>query len=128
MYNIESIKLLKGNLQNEIDKELNRIIIKFKEYVCVEHEDNPKFTLVDGICTRINYGCKDNIYFWYYLPGDVIFTHKNKIWRSNVIFYNNNLNWWYVYNRDNKQYIEFGEMDTDSQIKMLEMLENNLEL
>ena len=56
------------------------------------------------------------------------FTHKNKIWRSNVIFYNNNLNWWYVYNRDNKQYVEFGEMDTDNQIKMLEMLENNLEL
>ena len=65
---IESIRILKGNLQNNIDEELNRIIIDFKEYVSVEHDDNPKFTLVDGICTRINYGCKDERYFWCYLP------------------------------------------------------------
>ena len=45
-----------------------------------------------------------------------------------MIFYNDELNWWYVYNRDNKQYVEFDEMDTDSQIAMLEMLENYLKL
>ena len=45
-----------------------------------------------------------------------------------MIFYDNKLNWWYVYNRDNKQYVEFGELDTDSQIAMLEMLKNHLNL
>lgn len=125
---IESIRNLKGNLQNNIDEELNRIIIDFKEYVSVEHDDNPKFTLVDGICTRINYGCKDETYFWCYLPNDINFIHLNKIWRSNMIFYDNKLNWWYVYNRDNKQYVEFGELDIDSQIAMLEMLKNHLNL
>ena len=39
-----------------------------------------------------------------------------------MIFYNNKLNCWYVYNRDNDKYVEFNEMDTDGQIAMLEML------
>ena len=128
MDNIESIKLLKENIQDNIHNELNKLVCAFKDYVIVEHDNNPKYTLVGGICTRINYGCKDNIYFWCYLPSDVKFIHNNKIWISNMIFYNDELNWWYVYNRDNKQYVEFDEMDTDSQIAMLEMLENYLEL
>ena len=45
-----------------------------------------------------------------------------------MIFYDNKLNWWYVYNRDNKQYVEFGELDTDAEITMLEMLKNHLNL
>lgn len=126
MDNIESIKILKENIQNEIIIELNRQVCKFKDYVIVEHDDNQKFTLVGGICTRINYGCKDNKYFWCFLPDDIKFIHNNKKWISNMIFYNDELKWWYVYNRDNKQYVEFDSLDTDSQIAMLEMLENIL--
>lgn len=120
--NIDSIKLLKENIQNEIDKELNRLVDPLKDYISIEHSDNPKFILVDNICTRINYGQKDNTYFWIYLPKDIIFIHLNKIWITNMIFYNNKLNCWYVYNRDNDKYVEFNEMDTDGQIAMLEML------
>jgi hypothetical protein len=128
MDSIEVIKLMKEDVRDEINRELRRLTTKFKDYVSVDHEYNPKFTLVDGICTRINYGCKDDTYFWCYLPDDVNFIHLNKIWISNMIFYNSKLNWWYVYNRDNKQYVEFNEMDTDSQIKMLEMFKKHLGL
>lgn len=128
MDNIESIKLLKENIRDNIYKEMNKLVSIFKDYVIVEHDNNPKYTLIGGICTRINYGSKDNEYFWCYLPEDVKFIHKNKVWRSNMIFYDDNIKWWYIYNRDNKQYVEFGEMDTDSQIAMLEMLKNHLKL
>ena len=96
------------------------------DYVSVEHDNNPKFTLVEGICTRINYGSKDKTYFWCYLPKDIQFIHLNNIWRTNMIFYSDRADWWFVYNRDNKQYVEFDEMDIDNQISMLEMLENIL--
>lgn len=126
MGNIESIKSLKENIQNEIYKELENLVPKLMDYVSVEHDNNPKFTLVEGICTRINYGSKANTYFWCYLPKDIQFIHLNKIWRTNMIFYSDRADWWFVYNHDNKQYVEFDEMDIDNQIAMLEMLENIL--
>ena len=43
-----------------------------------------------------------------------------------MIFYSDRDDWWFVYNHDNKQYVEFDEMDIDIQITMLEMLENIL--
>lgn len=128
MNSIESIKLLKENIQDEIDNELNRIVCEFKDYVTKEHENNPKFTLIEGICTRFNYGSKDNTYFWCYLPNDIKFIHNNKICKTNMIFFNDELKCWCVYNRDIKTHLEFNEMDTDSQIAMLEMLENHLGL
>ena len=126
MGNIESIKSLKENIQNEIYKELENLVPKLMDYVSVEHDNNPKFTLVEGICTRINYGSKAKTYFWCYLPKDIQFIHLNTIWRTNMIFYSDRADWWFVYNRDNKQYVEFDEMDIDNQISMLEMLENIL--
>jgi hypothetical protein len=57
----------------------------------------------------------------------VEFIHRYKIWKTDVIVYNENFNWWYVYNTENKEQLEFNELDTDAQIKMLELLENRLE-
>ena len=125
---IEQIKLQKENIRKDINKELNSLKDNFKTYVSIEHEDYPKYIFVEGICTRINYGCKENRYFWCYLPNDVLFIHLNKIWRTNMIFYDNQLYCWFVYNRDIDKYVSFDEMDTDSQIKMLENLKNNVKL
>ena len=125
---IEQIKLQKENIRKDINKELNSLKDNFKTYVSIEHEDYPKYIFAEGICTRINYGCKENRYFWCYLPNDVLFIHLNKIWRTNMIFYDNQLDCWFVYNRDIDKYVSFDEMDTDSQIKMLENLKNNVKL
>lgn len=125
---IEQIKLQKENIRKDINKELNNLKDNFKKYVSIENEDYLKYIFVEGICTRINYGCKENRYFWCYLPNDVLFIHLNKIWRTNMIFYDNQLDCWFVYNRDIDKYVSFDDMDTDSQIKMLENLKNNVKL
>jgi hypothetical protein len=75
---------------------------------------------------RNNFGYKDGNYYCY-LPEFVEFIHRYKIWKTDIIIYNENSNWWYVYNTETKKQLEFNELDTDAQIKMLELLENRLE-
>ena len=139
----EKIKLLKENIREEIDKEMRSLVNKFKEYVTTEHPDNPKHVMIEGVWYRNNYGVVDSKPFWppeipldrgerknyyCYLSDHVYFIHLYRIWRSNVIFYNDEIGGWYVYDSDNKQYIEFDGLDTDTQIKMLEMLKKCIEI
>ena len=56
MSNIDKINLSKKNLQEEILKEMMSLVDKFKEYVSVDHPENPKYTMVEGVCSKINYG------------------------------------------------------------------------
>ena len=157
MDKIEAVKLLKKNLREEIDREMMRLVNKFKEYVSVDHPDNPKHTIIEGICTRINYGVVDSDSFWppeitlsggerknYYcfLLNKVEFINKHTKWRSNLIFYNDEIGAWYVYNNDHSRDLWETEypkeldnhekiacikdLDTDSQIEFLELLETLL--
>jgi hypothetical protein len=45
-----------------------------------------------------------------------------------VIFYNDKLNWWFVYDKEKEKYTEYNELDTDSQIALLELLKKRLEI
>lgn len=142
MDSIETIKDLKENLREEIDKEMRSLVGKFKDYVVVEHPDNPKPIMIEGVWYRNNYGVVDSKPFWppeiplnrgerknyyCYLSDYVQFIHRYRIWRSDVIFYNDEIGGWFVYDRENKEYTGFEELDTDAQIKMLEMLKRFIE-
>lgn len=157
MDKMEEIKLLKRNLRDEIYQEIMRLVNKFKEYVSVDHPENPKHTIIEGICVRINYGVVDSETFWpleiplnrgerknyyCYLPNKVEFINQYSKWCSNLIFYNDEIGAWYVYNNDHSRKLwetEYpkeldnhekiaciNELDTDSQIAFLELLETLL--
>lgn len=127
MDSIETIKDLKRSLRKDIDKRIRGLVDTFKEYVSVEeHVGFPKHLMIEGVWHRNNYGYKDGNYYCY-LPEFVEFIHRYKIWRTDIIVYNEKLNWWFVYNTEKKEQLEFDELDTDAQIKMLELLENRLE-
>ena len=127
MDSIESIKVLQETIQNEIARELNLLIPKFKKYVSEEHLNNPKHVFIEGIWHRNNYGYKDNCHYCY-LSDFVQFIHNYNIWRIDVIFYNDELNWWFVYDKEKEKYTEYNELDTDSQIVLLELLKKRLEI
>lgn len=127
MDSIESIKVLKKSIHNEIAREMNRLIPKFKKYVSEEHSDNPKHVLIEGIWYRNNYGYDNNCYYCY-LSDFIQFIHINEIWQINVIFYNDKLNWWFVYDKEKEKYTEYNDLDTDSQIALLELLNKRLEI
>ena len=127
MDSIETIKDLKRSLRKDIDKRIRSLVDKFNEYVSVDnHAGFPKHLIIEGMWHRNNYGYKNGNYYCY-LPEFVEFIHRRKIWKADIIIYNENFNWWYVYNKETKEQLEFNELDTDAQIKMLELLENRLE-
>ena len=127
MDSIETIKDLKRSLRKDIDKRIRGLVDKFKEYVSVDnHVGFPKHLMIEGMWYRNNFGYKDGNYYCY-LPEFVEFIHRYNIWRTNIIVYNEKLNWWFVYNTEKKERLEFDELDTDAQVKMLELLENRLE-
>lgn len=161
MDNIEKIKLSKKNLQNEIMKEMMSLVDKFKGYVTVDHKKYPKYQIIEGICTKINYGIikndypnlplklfenKENNNYYCFLPDKIEFFNKyssTRKWYSNLIFYNENLNCWFVYNNDKMgswsgyeedclkkidedKVEEFTSLDIETQIAFLEQLEKLL--
>ena len=106
MSNIDIIKLSKKNLQEEIMKEMMNLVDKFKEYVTVDHTKYSKYQIIEGICTKINYGIIKNNYpdlplklfenkesnnYYCFLPEKIEFFNKyssTRKWYSNLIFYN----------------------------------------
>lgn len=125
MDNVEKIKIFKDKLREKIQQEMNGLVGKFIDYVLIEHVNYQKYSMVDGICHRINYGIDGNKYFCY-LPETVEFIHRYNYWRTNAIYFNNNSNCWYLYNKDKKEFAEFNSLDTDTQIATLEILKNQL--
>lgn len=158
MESVDKIKLLKKTIREDIEQEMKNLVDKFKEYISVDHDNNPKYTMGEYFLTRINYGIKKHSYpnlpplfndieddnYYCYLPNVVVFKCDYELWRTNLIFYNNKSNSWFVYNCDpsqkkfsltkldaldldcNDKFIEFGSLDTDSQIMFLEQLKNLL--
>lgn len=119
---MESIKHLRKDLQNEIKQKMADLTEGFKSYTIGEHKDYPKHVMIDGVWYRNNYGRDQNENFYVYLPDFVRFMYQNKVWDCDVIYYNDNNKIWYVYDKKQKTYMPFNNMNIDSQIMMLEML------
>lgn len=159
MDSIEKIKIAKKTLQDDILKAMMNLVGMFKEYVTVDHTQYPKHQIVEGICTKINYGIIKNDYpniplqifenkednnYYCFLPEKIEFYNKysNSKWYTNLIFYNNKLNCWFVYNIvvkswwgedhlclkniESDKVEEFTSLDIETQIKFLDQLENLL--
>jgi hypothetical protein len=159
MDSIEKIKIAKKTLQDDILKAMMNLVGMFKEYVTVDHTKYPKHQIVEGICTKINYGIIKNDYpniplqifenkednnYYCFLPEKIEFYNKysNSKWYTNLIFYNNKLNCWFVYNIvvkswwgedhlclkniESDKVEEFTSLDIETQIKFLDQLENLL--
>ena len=137
MDSIETIKDLKKNLREEIDKEMRSLVGKFKDYVVVEHPDNPKYNKGKYFVTRINYGVVKHIYpdfplifgnkeddnYYCYLPNYVQFVHNYRLWQSDLIFYNNKSRSWFVCNNDpqlKKYSDEIAMLELDDAEKLIE--------
>ena len=156
MKEIDKVKKLREKVREEIKREMKNLVDEFKEYVGVDHPDNPKYTKGKYYVTRINYGIIKHIYpdfplifgnkeddnYYCYLPNYVQFVHNYKLRQSNLIFYNNKSKTWFVCDQSDKKFsfshdtlelddltklIEFSSLDTDTQIKMLEMLKRFIE-
>ena len=157
---IEKIKLAKKSLQDEIMKEMMSLVDMFKEYVTIDHTEYPKHQIIEGICTRVNYGIIKNDYpniplpqfenkednnYYCFLPEKIEFYtkySKSSKWYTNLIFYNNKLGGWFIYNYkttswladdslclkviDDENVEEFEALDIETQIAFLEQLENLL--
>jgi hypothetical protein len=119
---MESIKYLREDLQNEIEQKMADLTEGFKSYTIGDHKNYPKHVITDGVWYRNNYGRDQNENFYVYLPDFVTFIYKNKVWNCDVIYYNDNNKIWYVYDKEQKTYMPFNNMNIDSQIMMLEML------
>ena len=119
---IEEFKELKRTIRDDIEIKMNNLVHKFKEYVAVDHSNDSKYQMIEGICTRINYGCENNRYYYYWLAPDIQFIVNNSLWRAYAIYYDDKHKLWCVYNKDKNDFAEFNEMDTDTQIKMLEQV------
>lgn len=123
MDNIESIKLLQENIQEEIVKEMDSLIPKIKTFVSVNHDNYPKYRQGKYTVEQINYGIIKHIYpdlclpdelskmieitneeddnFYCHLHEIIVFVggkFNDELWRSDLIFYNNKSGLWYVYN------------------------------
>jgi hypothetical protein len=161
MDSIDKIKNAKKNLQDDILKEMMSLVDVFKAYVTVDHTKYLKHQIIEGICTKINYGIIKNDYpelplklfenrennnYYCFLPEKIEFLNKyssTRKWYSNLIFYNEKLNCWFVYNNDKMgswsgyeedclkkidedKVEEFTSLDIETQIAFLEQLENLL--
>lgn len=119
---MESIKYLREDLQNEIEKKMADLTEGFKSYTIGDHKNYSKHVMLDGVWYRNNYGRDQNENFYIYLPNFVEFMYQNKVWNCDVIYYNDNNNVWYVYDKEQKTYMPFNNMNIDSQIMMLDLL------
>ena len=121
MDDIDKFKNLKENLRTKIDEEMNNLVTKFKEYVVVDHPEYSKYVMIENIWYRNNYGCEQDRYY-YYLPVDIYFKKHYSLWRTTAIFYDDKYKWWFIYNKDHNNTTEFSELDTDTQIEILEQM------
>ena len=115
----------KRNVREQIVLAMWRSVDWFKDYVTSEdeHENYPKQVSIEGKYVRTNYGCEKDNYFYCFLPVFVQFIYENRYWRSDLIFYDDKIKCWFVYDGDKKEYVTFEALDTDSQIAFLEILD-----
>jgi len=122
------IAILQREIREKLVIAMWRSVDSFKNYVIAEdeHDNYPKEVSIEGKYTRANYGCEKDNYYYCFLPGFVQFVYQNSYWRSDLIFFDDNIKCWFVYDGDKKEYVTFEALDTDSQIAFYEMLDNLL--
>lgn len=123
---ISKIELLQRKTREQLVLTMWRAVDYFKDYVTEDEHDNyPKEVSIKGK-VRTNYGCEKDNYYYCFLPGFVQFIYENSYWRSDLIFFDDKIKCWFVYDGDKKEYVTFAALDTDSQIAFYKMLDRLL--
>ena len=130
---ITKIRNSKEKVREDIVLAMRRRIANFKSYLTdsnykSEHlsayffEDYPAdyYYFTRGK----DYGCKDDIYYYWIFPKVVEFIYQNNHYRSNRILFNDKFKCWFVFDKDKNEHVTFEALDTDSQIVFLEMLDH----
>lgn len=121
-YQIEAS--LRKEVKEKIVLAMWRAVDYIKDYVTEDEHDNyPKEVSIKGK-VRTNYGCEKDNYYYCFLPGFVQFIYENSYWRSDLIFFDDKIKCWFVYDGDKKEYVTFEALDTDSQMAFLKMMDN----
>ena len=122
------IEKAKRDVREQILVAMWRSVDSFKQYVSAEdeHDNYPKEVSIGGKYVRTNYGCEKDNYYYCFLPGFVQFIYENSYWRSDLIFFDDKIKCWFVYDGDKKEYVTFEALDTDSQIAFLGQLDRIL--
>jgi hypothetical protein len=123
---IHNIAKLQEKNREEIFLSMRRCVGIFKEFVIDDHDDYPKHVSIEGKYIRTQYGCEKDIYYYCFLPGRVQFIHEDNHWRSNLIFFNDKIKCWFVYDEGRKEYVAFEVIDTDAQIAFFRKLDELL--
>ena len=126
MRQISNIEKLHEKTREELVLSMRRYVDRFKEFVINDNDDYPKEVSIEGKYIRTQYGCEKDIYYYCYLPRYVQFIHEDSHWHSNLIFFNDKIKCWFVYDEDKKEYVTFEVIDTDSQIVFYSMLDELL--
>lgn len=130
---IKKIRNSKEKVREDIVLAMRRRVADFKSYLTDSNyeskhlaayffEDYPDdyYYFTSGK----DYGCKDDIYY-YWIPLKVVeFIYQNNHYRSNRIAFNDKFKCWFVYDKDKNEHVTFEALDTDSQIVFLEMLDH----
>lgn len=128
MREIKKVLTAQRELQEAIVLTMHRYVSPFQEYVTAKDDDLvSKHLTIEGREGRTNYGCAKDNYYYCFLPNFVQFTYENSIWRSNMIFFNDKIKCWFVYDMDKKEKVAIQALDTDSQIAFLTMLHRVLD-
>ena len=73
-----------------------------------------------------HYGCKDDIKYYFLLPNTVQFIYQNNHGHSDLLFFNDKLQCWFVIDKEKKEKVTFTALDTDAQIAILDMIDHFL--
>lgn len=119
----DKILLLQREVREQLLLAMRRAVDYFKDYVSSEDGYNNYPKEESG---RTNYGCEKDNYYYCFLPGFVQFIYENSYWHSDLIFFDDKIKCWFVYDGDKKEYVTFEALDTDSQIAFYKMLDRLL--
>lgn len=110
---------LKDKVRDEICLAMRRRVELFKELLTSDkYSNHPEFEYIKDQ----HYGCKDDKLYYCLFPERVQFIHKNSLWSSNKLIFNDDLKCWGVYDNDKKKGVVFEALNTDAQIAILKML------
>ena len=111
----------KEKVREELVLAMRRLSIIFKNNITEGYYyDNPQ--------RPCDYGCKNDIIYYYYLSKEVHFIYQNNHYCAKKIEFHDKFRCWAVYDKDKKEHVAFDALDTDSQIELLEMLDDFLDV
>lgn len=116
----------KEKVREELVLAMRRLAGFFKMYITDDyHFEHPDYNYYKK---GEDYGLKNDTIYYYYLSKEVHFIYQNNHYCAKKIEFHDKFRCWAVYDKDKKEHVAFDALDTDSQIELLEMLDDFLDV